>query len=76
MLGQEPLALEYLTKGESLSALLWLECEGLIRKDERRDGVYTTTGRGHAHVVTLCKTPWPVKKWVDHSGAIIETEAP
>ena len=55
-------------------SLTMLERAGLIEKTEA--GGYETTARGRAHIATLCQTPWPVMKWVDHFGAIIETEAP
>lgn len=56
-------------------SLASLEVNGLIQKIDTHGG-YRATARGRAHIETLCKTPWPTQKWVDHFGAIIETEAP
>lgn len=47
-----------------------LEINGLI--EEHKDGYFVTTGRGKAHVETLCTTPWPVQKWVNDKNEIIE----
>lgn len=52
-------------------ALRTLEVNGLI---EQRLGHYTTTDRGAAHIHQLCTTPWPVQKWVDAQGKIIEPD--
>lgn len=48
-----------------------LEMNGLIKLIDNARNVYTTTDRGAAHVSQLCKTPWPVQKWVDAHGKII-----
>ena len=53
-----------------IDTLVMLENEGLIENTE--EDVYCTTEKGRAHIETLCKTPWPIQKWVDHFGAIIE----
>ena len=41
---------------------------GLI---EECDGSYQTTDRGAAHIEQLCATPWPIQKWVNQAGNII-----
>jgi hypothetical protein len=34
--------------------------------------IYTTTGRGKAHIAQLCNTAWPRQGWVTERGDVID----
>ncbi len=48
--------------GETMAAMI---ADGLLKKREDSDGLYTTTERGAKFVEMLCETPLPVERWLD-----------
>ena len=52
-------------------AISYLERHDLVEKIGGEE-YYHTTKKGCAHMEVLCSTPWPVQKWVNQLGEIIE----
>ena len=44
----------------------------LIKKDDK--GIYSTTDRGAAHIMQICKLPLPDHEWIGADGKVIKQE--
>lgn len=51
-------------------AHICLAANGLI--EQRNQNNYHTTDRGKAHIEVLCRTPWPIRKYVNQLDEVIE----
>ncbi len=52
-------------------AIRMLELHGLIEKHGGEE-FYRTTDRGVAHMKQLCSISYPIKKWFDANGNVID----